>query len=52
MPHIKLNLAPTAQDMPDMALELIRSIIAAADKDRDEMTVLLIRGEPAAVIAP
>ena len=49
MPHLELNLAPTAQDMPDMALALI---IAAADHDRDEMTVLLIHGEPAAVIAP
>ncbi len=27
-----------------MALALIRSIIAAADKDQDEMTVLLIHG--------
>ena len=47
-----MNLAPTAQDMPDMAIALLRAIIAAADKDRDEMTVLLIHGEPAAVIAP
>jgi hypothetical protein len=38
--------------MPDMSLGLIRAIIAAADKDQDEMTVLLIGGEPAAVIAP
>ncbi len=52
MPHLELNLAPTAEDMPDMALALIRAIIAAADQDRDEMTVLLIHGEPAAVIAP
>jgi hypothetical protein len=52
VPHLELNLAPTAQDMPDMAIALIRAIIAAADKDRDEMTVLLIHGEPAAVIAP
>ena len=52
MPHLELNLAPTAEDMPDMALALIRTIIAAADQDRDEMTVLLIHGEPAAVIAP
>ena len=51
MPHLELNLAPTAEDMPDMALALIRAIIAAADQDRDEMTVLLIHGEPAAVIA-
>ena len=50
--HLEMNLAPTAQDMPDMAIALIRAIIAAADKDRDEMTVLLIHGEPAAVIAP
>ena len=52
MPHLEMNLAPTAQDMPDMALALVRAIIAAADKDQDEMTVLLIDGEPAAVIAP
>ena len=52
MPQLELNLAPTAEDMPDMALGLIRAIIAAADKDQDEMTVLLIHGEPAAVIAP
>jgi len=38
--------------MPDTAIALIRAIIAAADKDRDEMTVLLIHGKPAAVIAP
>ncbi len=52
VPHLELNLAPTAEDMPDMAIALIRAIIAAADQDRDEMTVLLIHGEPAAVIAP
>ncbi len=52
MPHIELNLAPTAEDMPEMAIALIRTIVAAADKDRDEMTVLLIHGKPAAVIAP
>ena len=52
MPHIELNLALTAEDMPDTAIALIRAIVAAADKDRDEMTVLLIHGEPAAVIAP
>ena len=52
MPHLELNLAPAAGDMPDMALALIRAIIAAADQDRDEMTLLLIHGEPAAVIAP
>ena len=52
MPHLELNLAPTAEDMPDMALALIQAIIAAADSDKDEMTVLLIHGEPAAVIAP
>jgi hypothetical protein len=52
VPHLELNLAPTAEDMPEMAIALIRAIIAAADKDRDEMTVLLIHGEPAAVIAP
>jgi len=52
VPHLEMNLAPTAQDMPETAIALIRAIIAAADKDRDEMTVLLIHGEPAAVIAP
>ena len=52
MPPLEMNRAPTVQDMPDMAIALIRAIIAAADKDRDEMTVLLIHGEPAAVIAP
>ena len=52
MSHLEMNLALTAQDMPDMAIALIRTIIAAADKDRDEMTVLFIHGEPAAVIAP
>jgi hypothetical protein len=52
VPHLELNLAPTAEDMPDVALGLIRAIIAAADNDRDEMTVLLVHGEPAAVIAP
>jgi hypothetical protein len=31
---------------------VIRAIIAAADHDRDEITVLLIHGEPAAVIVP
>lgn len=35
-----------------MALALIRAIVAAADRGRDETTVLLIHGEPAAVIAP
>jgi hypothetical protein len=38
--------------MPDMAVAVIRAIVAAADKDQDETTVLLIHGEPAAVIAP
>ena len=52
MPHFELNLAPAAEDMPDMAIALIRAIIVAADKDRDEMTVLFIHGEPAAVIVP
>jgi hypothetical protein len=51
-PYLELNLAPTAEDMPDMALALIRAIIAAADQDQDEMTVLLVHGKPAAVIAP
>ena len=52
MPQLELNLAPTAEDIRDMAIALIRAIAAAVDKDRDEMTVLLIYGEPAAVIAP
>ena len=52
MPYLELNLAPTAEDMPEMALALIRAIIAAAYKDQDEMTVLLIHGQPVAVIAP
>jgi hypothetical protein len=52
VPYLELNMAPTAEDMPEMALALIRAIIAAADKDQDEMTVLLIHGQPAAVIAP
>ena len=52
VPHIELNLAPTGEDMQEMALALMRAIIAAADQDKDEMTVLLIHGEPAAVIAP
>jgi hypothetical protein len=47
-----MNLAPNAEDVPEMALALIRAIIAAADQDRDEMTVLLVHGEPKAVIAP
>jgi len=34
VPHLELNLAPTAEDMPDMAIALIRAIVAAADKDR------------------
>jgi hypothetical protein len=39
VPAPDLNLAP-AEDMPEMAIALIRAIIAAADKDRDGMTVL------------
>ena len=35
-----------------MALTLIRAIVAATDQDKNEMTVLLIHGKPAAVIAP
>jgi len=31
VPHLELNLAPTAQDMPDLAVALIRAIIAAAE---------------------
>jgi hypothetical protein len=33
VPHLELNLASTAEDMPEMAVALIRAIIAAADKD-------------------
>jgi len=29
--HLELNLAPTAQDMPELAVALIRAIIAAAE---------------------
>jgi hypothetical protein len=43
--HLEMNLAPAAGDMPDMALALIRAIIAAADQDKDETTVLLIYGQ-------
>ena len=43
MPYLEMNLAPTVEDMPDMALALIRAIITAADKDQDEMTVLLVQ---------
>ena len=32
VPQLEMNLAPTADDMPDMAIALIRAIIAAADK--------------------
>jgi hypothetical protein len=39
MLHLELNLARTAEDMPDMTLALIRAIIAAADKDQGEMTM-------------
>ena len=38
MPHIELNLAPTGEDMQEMALALMRAIIAAADQDKTEMT--------------
>jgi hypothetical protein len=50
--HLEMNLAPAAEDMPELALALMRAVIAAADQDQDEMTVLLIGGEPKAVIAP
>ena len=40
MPHIELSLAPTGEDLQEMALALMRAIIAAADQDKDEMTVL------------
>jgi hypothetical protein len=33
--HLELNLAPATEDMPDMALALIRAVAAAADKDQD-----------------
>jgi len=46
MPHIEMNLAPTSQDMPKIALALIRAIIAAADKDKDEVTVCWFAGNP------
>ena len=52
MAHLEVNLAPAAEDMPQVALALMRAVIAAADQDRDEMTVLVIGGEPTAVIAP
>ena len=42
--HIELNLASADEDMPEMARALMRAIIAAADQDKDEMTVLLIHG--------
>jgi len=32
VPHLELNLAPTAEDMPDMAIALIRAIIAGPTK--------------------
>jgi len=50
MAHLDVNLASAAEDMPLMALALMRAVIAAADQD--EMTVLLIGGEPKAAIAP
>ena len=52
MPFLELNLAPAAEDMPDVAVRLVRAIIAAAGQDRDVMTVLLVHGKPAAVTAP
>jgi hypothetical protein len=52
VPYLELNLAPTGEELREMALALVRAIIAAADRDQDEMTVLLIHGKPAAVIAP
>ena len=51
MAHQELNPAPTAGDMPEMALAVMRAIIAAAGRDQGEATVLLIHGEPKAVIA-
>jgi hypothetical protein len=52
MPHLDLNLAPTDEEMADITRALMHAIVAAADPDRDEMTVLLVYGKPAAVIAP
>jgi len=47
--HLRQSAIPEAA-YPFCAL--MCAIIAAAGQDRDEMTVLLIHGEPAAVIAP
>jgi hypothetical protein len=33
VPELDLNVARTAADMPEMAIALIRAIIAAAGKD-------------------
>jgi hypothetical protein len=52
VPHIELNLAPTGDDMQEMALALMRAIFAAADQDKEEMTVLLIHGELRAELLP
>ncbi len=52
MPHIELNPAASDGEMPELAAALMHAVTAAADKARDETTVLLIGGAPAAVIAP
>jgi hypothetical protein len=51
MPHIDLNPA-AGGDTRELTAALIRAVAAAADQARDETTVLLIDGAPAAVIAP
>jgi hypothetical protein len=52
VPYLEPNLAPTGEELREMSLVLVRAIIAAADQDQDETTVLLIHGKPSAVIAP
>jgi hypothetical protein len=52
VPQLEVNLPPAQEDVPQMAVALIRAVMAAADQDQDEMTVLVVGGEPAAVIAP
>ncbi len=52
MPHIDLNPAATGDEMLQLAAALMYAATAAADRDRDETTVLLLGGTPAAVIAP
>jgi hypothetical protein len=52
VPQLEVNLPPAQEDVPQMAVALIRAVMAAADRGQDEMTVLVVGGEPAAVIAP